>query len=385
MSTFYVPNALLGENLRLEKDIYIEINENGIIQKISKESLEEPSIEFPPNFLLIPGFINPHTHVGDAFLKDQGYGKTLDEVVGTEGLKHKKLNASSTEELETSIVNSLNLLVSNGYTSFLDCREGGISGVNLLKRLLLNFPLRGLILGRPFGNDDINEIFHSGNGFSFSDVFSINETIANQANQLKNSLPFSLLSIHVSENEEIVSRSYSKFNQRDIPLALDLLDLNFVVHATYANEEDLDLLKKKDVGVISCPQSNMYFGSSFPPIEQVLEKDIILGLGTDNVMISNPNPFRLMAFTLNAARSFEQNITPKEILKAITVNPGIIFGKKIGQIEEGFSADFVGINLANQNVLYSKDVYTAITLRAGVTDIFFQMLKGKIIKWKDQR
>jgi cytosine/adenosine deaminase-related metal-dependent hydrolase len=305
--------------------------------------------------------------------------------VGVKGIKHKKLNSSSIQELKASITNSLSILVSNGYTTFLDCRESGLLGINLLKNSLKNFPLRALILGRPYENDDINEIFHSCNGFAFSDIFSINETIANQANQLKQSSSGSLLSIHVSESEDVVSRSYSEFNRSDINLALDLLELNFVVHATYAEEEDLDLLKKNDVGVICCPHSNMYFGTSFPPIKQILEKNLILGLGTDNIMISNPNPFRLMSFTLNVARSFGQTLSPKDILKATTVNPGLIFREKIGQIKEGFSADFIGINLCNQNVLYSEDVYTAITLRAEVSDIVFQMLKGKIIKWKDQR
>ena len=59
--------------------------------------------------------------------------------------------------------------------------------------------------------------------------------------------------------------------------------------------------------------------------------------------------------------------------------------EKIGQIKEGFSADFIGIDLENPNLKFSKDIYSAITMRAEPSDIEFQMYKGRLVKWKDQK
>ncbi|MHA1953146.1 MAG: amidohydrolase family protein, partial [Candidatus Heimdallarchaeaceae archaeon] len=85
------------------------------------------------------------------------------------------------------------------------------------------------------------------------------------------------------------------------------------------------------------------------------------------------------------ARINSQSISPIDILKAVTVNPGILTKKKIGQIEEGYAADFVGIDMNSSNLRFTKDIYTAITMRAEPSDISFQMYNGQIIRWKDQK
>lgn len=373
-------NALIGPELKHMKDVRIQISDEGTIVDISKE--EKPSdYELPSSYLLIPGFINAHTHVGDAFLKDQTYGLSLEESVGNVGVKNKKFESSTLEEKNASIKNSLDMLVQNGYTTFLDFREEGLEGVNLLKNELTNYPIRGLILGRSSNAEQITNIMKEGDGFGFVDVFSISQEMINEAKTIKDNYPEKLIAIHVSESMEMVSRSSSAFGKREIEMICDYSSFDYVIHANYANENDLSLLKKHDINVVCCPISNLYYGLKFPPIESIQEKEILLGLGTDNVLSCNPDPFRLMAMTLYVARINNQKLNPKEILKAVTVNPGLISQRKIGQLEVGYSGDLIGVNLENPNLKFSKDIYTALTMRADPSDIVFQMFKGKVVKW----
>ncbi len=377
-------NALIGPDLEFVQSVYIQVDEQGIIVEITKE--QKPiTYLLPPSYVLIPGFVNAHTHVADAFLKDQGYGLSLDETVGPEGIKHNKLNTSTIEERRDSIQNSLEMLVHNGYTTFFDFREQGVEGVVLLKNILSSFPLRGLIFGRSKAEGDLEDVFNESDGLGFVDIFAVDKEIVKTTKSLKENNPEKLVGIHVSESEELLSNSLSKYGKRDIELVCDYSVFDYVVHATYANEDELSLLKEKNMCVICCPTSSLYYGLKFPPIESILRKRIILGLGTDNVLSCNPDPFRLMAFTLINARNNNQKITPREVLKSITVNPGLIAKKKIGQIKEGFSADFIGIDLENPNLKLSKDIYSAITMRAEPSDIGFQMYKGRLVKWKDQK
>ena len=352
-------NALIGPELEYTEDIRIQLSNEGTILDISKDKKPTKYI-LHPSYLLVPGFINAHVHVGDAFLKDKTYGLSLEEAVGSTGIKHAKLSSSSIEEKTESLRNSLQMMVNNGFTTFFDFREGGLECIKLLKKTLTNFPIRGLILGRPFPNQLLEEISSLSDGLGFPDVFSLDEVMCSKANELKSKSSYHLQAIHVSESQEVLARSFSEFGKRDIRKALEVLDLDFVVHATYANEDDLVSLRKANVSVVCCPLSNLYNGLDFPPLETILKKNILLGLGTDNVFFCNPDPFRLMAFSLYSARSNDQKLSPKDVLKSLTVNPGLIAQKKIGQLTVGYHGDLIGLNMESPNLKYSKDVYLSL-------------------------
>ncbi len=388
MSVIFAPKALIGNELQLERDLYIEINTEGYIQQISSKSSTEPDFSLPFQSVLIPGFINAHTHIGDSFLKDQGYGLSLQEVVGKNGLKHSKLEEIASYTLVDGMKYSLQMLIENGFTSFIDYRESGLPGVVMLKNALESFlsSIRGIVLGCPTKDFNVNNILEQATceGIGFSTIFTLHdkhEEHIKQIDFLKPKYPNIIVSLHVSETEDIVSRSLDAFGKTDIQHALNLYDIDFVVHANYVDiENDLQLLKVRDVSVVCCPLTTMYFGLKFPPIKEILDKGVLLGLGTDNILMSNPDPFHLMKNTLLGCLSLGSVIEPIEILKALTVNAGIIAKRKIGRLETGYSADFVAINLESVRTKYSKDVYTAITLRATPNDIIFQMFNGKKIK-----
>lgn len=377
-------NALIGSDLEFTEDVCIKIDEQGIIIDISKEQ-ESADYILPSSYCLFPGFINAHTHVGDAFLKDHMFGVSLEEAVGPTGLKHRKLQSSTIREQSDSIRNSLDILTKNGFTTFVDFRENGLNGIQLLKKELIGYPIRGIILGRPYMTERIESILDECDGLGLSDTFSLTQELADQVNNLCDKYSQKLYAIHVSESENVLERSFSNYKMSDIERSLNLLNLDYVVHATYSDNKDISLLSNNKVGIVSCPQSNAYYGLRFPPLEKFLKNKLVLSLGSDNIFCCNPNPFRMMAYTLYNARANNQQLSPKDVLKALTVNPGLIVRRKIGQIEVGFSGDLIGIDLSNPNLKYSKNVYTAITMRADTTNIDFHMFKGKVIKWIDQK
>ena len=375
-------NALIGSNLAFFQNVRIEIDDEGIITDISKDQKLADYI-LPASFIIIPGFVNGHVHVGDAFLKDFSFGFTLDKAVGPNGVKNKKLSESSTIEKMESIENSLNLLIQNGYTTFVDFREEGIVGIKLLKNILEKHPIRGIILGRKTETDTYREVSDVCEGLGLRDVFELNEIEWEIISEIKNYNPSMLLGIHVSESEEVINESLKIFGESDLSLASNYGFLDFVVHANYANEKELRILKQNGINIICCPISSAYFGLKYPPLGDIQNNNILLGLGTDNILTSNPDPFRLMAFTLYESRRYNQRISPIDVLKAITVNMGKILGRKIGQIDVGYSGDLIALNLDSYNLKFSRDVYTAITMRADSSDICFQIYKGKVVKWKN--
>ncbi|GAG56246.1 unnamed protein product, partial [marine sediment metagenome] len=92
--------GLIGDNLDLKKNIDMEIDNKGRIIDISFSNpgkfidLSEKEL----NYLMIPGFINSHVHIGDSFAKELGFNKDLVEVIAPpNGIKHKLLKQTPKE------------------------------------------------------------------------------------------------------------------------------------------------------------------------------------------------------------------------------------------------------------------------------------------------
>ncbi|MDP6898944.1 MAG: amidohydrolase family protein, partial [Candidatus Nitrosopelagicus sp.] len=140
-------SILYGNQLKLiQSNVQIK---NKKFQKISKNiSSKEKSIDCS-NLLLIPGFVNSHTHIADSIGKDLSIDADVDSPIHPmSGLKQKLLKESSKKSLSKYIKNSAKSMLKKGITTFIDFREGGIDGVLLLKSTLENLPIRCIILGR---------------------------------------------------------------------------------------------------------------------------------------------------------------------------------------------------------------------------------------------
>jgi len=124
-------------------------------------------------------------------------------------------------------------------------------------------------------------------------------------------------------------------------------------------------------------------GLRLPPVPEMLDAGINVCLGTDNVMLNQPDMFREMEFTLKAYRmekSAARSLDPMEILRMATINGARALGlaEETGSIEEGKSADLVTINLG-RSLRNTQDLPTAIVHRAGAEDISSVILRGEVV------
>lgn len=126
---------------------------------------------------MIPGFINSHVHIGDSFAKELGFNRELSEIVAPPfGLKHKLLRQTPEEFIITGIKKAILEMLSNGITCFVDFREGGVKGVNLLRKTLNQASINCLIYGRFMDESEIELIFElaDGVGLASYDQISMN-------------------------------------------------------------------------------------------------------------------------------------------------------------------------------------------------------------------
>lgn len=149
-----------GTNLDMIRNTAILINESGTIENISKEieakdkipsnrNCEDLSIIDADGFIILPGFINGHTHMGDSIGKDVSSSADLNSRVHPHySIKKTILDKTPQPQLVQMIRNTILSMINKGVTTFADFREGGLEGVNLLKTALIHSPINGIILGR---------------------------------------------------------------------------------------------------------------------------------------------------------------------------------------------------------------------------------------------
>ena len=376
--------GLIGDNLELKKDIKIRISENGNFKSISYKNVGD-TIQLSDNnsnLLLVPGLINSHIHIGDSFAKEQGFNKPLKQVVAPpNGIKHLLLNKTPKEEILRGIKKSILEILSNGITSFIDFREGGVDGLKILYEAIEREKIiNSLVLGRYREKEEIKKIFQLADGIGLPSYKNIHPEIKKVLRKCKE-VSGKIVACHVAELE------------RDNDLMIQIFDDNVVdifIHGTHFIEKDLELLKQKQNSLILCPRCNGYFGAGFPPINKILKLKIPLAIGTDNVMANSPDLFEELRYLYRILRVMDRNIivTGKDLLKMITINAAKIFNiqSQIGSISEGKNANFFVIDLDNPNYYTQKlDIDTFYALIIGRTNSFNikkTYVRGKLVHEK---
>ena len=386
-------SVLRGPELEFISNTDIQI-QNQTFKKIQpkiKPITKEESFDCE-GLLLIPGFINAHTHIGDSVGKDITIDSSVDKIIHPVfGIKSKILKKTPNEILSNFMKNTCYSMMRKGVTTFVDFREGGIDGVILLKKVLSDIPLRSLILGRidfyqkpneikenlPFPREkksDLSNLLQKCDGIGISGANENSLSVLNYYSKTKR-----LRAIHSSETLQSVSTSKKITGKSETIRALSLKP-HFLVHMTHASKNDLLMASKNTRGIVICPRANSALAEGIPDIELMQKAGCTLAIGTDNVMINSPDMFREMDFIWKTSMGIhKKRINPKEILKMATVNGGKILNKKIGVIESGRLADCIFLDKHMLDLEPMHNPHASIVHRASESTIKAVMIGGKIV------
>ena len=387
-------SILYGTELKYIESTDVQIK-NGNFKKISKKiSSKEKSIDCS-NLLLIPGFINSHTHIADSIGKDLSIDADVDSKIHPMiGLKQKLLKETPKKSLSKYIKNSAKSMIKKGITTFIDFREGGLDGVLLLKSALDNIPIRCIILGRiehyntkneikqnmPLPKEHIKQLTQL---LKNCDGIGISGTNENSNSNLQSyAKTKKIRAIHAAETKDSVNTSKKLTAKSEIQRAM-LLRPSFLIHMTFATKNDLKLAAKNTRGIVICPRANSSLAEGIPDISLMQKSGCNITIGTDNVMINSPDIFREMDYLWKVTMGMSQSrFDPKQILKMATVNAGKMLNQKIGCIKENYFADCLFINKNSLDLEPMNNVYASIVHRASENSINAVMIGGKIVNGK---
>jgi cytosine/adenosine deaminase-related metal-dependent hydrolase len=389
-------SILLGKELDfiLNTDIKIQDQRFKRIQPNLGASANEESIDCE-GLLLIPGFVNCHTHIGDSIAKDVTLNSSVDKRIHpVSGAKPIILKNTNKNYLASFMKNSCHSMLNKGITTFVDFREGGIEGVLLLKQVLSELPLRSFILGRlefyqgpieikkniPLPRhkmDELTELLKKCDGIGVSGANENSSSVLNYYSSTPK-----IRAIHSSETKQSVSISKKITGKSETVRALNLKP-HFLVHMTHASSNDIRTAAKRTHGIVICPRANAALAEGIPDIELMKKAGCTIALGTDNVMINSPDMFREMDYLWKVTMGIhKKRINPKEILKMATVNGGKILRKDIGVIENGKFADCIFIDKHALDLEPMHNPHASIVHRASESTIRAVMIGGKIVHGK---
>ena len=389
-------SALIGENLDFVSNVDILIK-NDKFQKINSniQSKSKKDTIDCEGLLLIPGFINSHTHIADSIGKDISLNTTVNQKIHPMfGIKSKILKNTSNEYLSTFMKNTCHSMIQKGITTFVDFREGGLDGASLLKKAVDDLPIRAILLGRLDFHQNTSEIkkntplpkeklLELPSLVKICDGIGISGANEHSTSVLKSySKTKKLRAIHSSETIESVQKS-KRITEKSETLRALSLKPDFLIHMTHASKSDLEATSKKTRGIIICPRANSSLSEGIPDIEKMQNAGCLLGLGTDNVMINSPDMFREMDYLWKVTMGIKKKrIDPREILKMATVNAGKILKKEIGIIQTKKIADCIFLDKHALDLEPMHNPYASIVHRASESTIKAVMIGGNIVHGK---
>ncbi len=197
-----------------------------------------------------------------------------------------------------------------------------------------------------------------------------------------------LLHIHLSETEWEVQEMLVRYNKRPVEHleAIGFLDENVLaVHCIWLEDNEIELLAKRKVGVSHCMESNLKLASGFAPVVTMLMSGIKVTFGTDGAASNNDlNILSEMSTTAKVHKALSNDPTVLDAKTALLMATrwgaeALGLGRITGSIEKGKAADLVVMNLEKPHLTPIYDIYSHIVYSMRASDVETVMVAGKVV------
>jgi 5-methylthioadenosine/S-adenosylhomocysteine deaminase len=157
-------------------------------------------------------------------------------------------------------------------------------------------------------------------------------------------------------------------------------------HCIYVDETDRELLAQKQVGCVHNPSSNMMLASGVSPVPEMRAAGVAVGLGTDGPAGSNNDLDLLEEMDLAAKLAKITKMSPTALNAKAVVEMATIDGakalhmdKKVGSLEPGKKADLILISLDEPNAVPMYDIYAQLAYALKASDVETVVIGGKVV------
>jgi len=162
-----------------------------------------------------------------------------------------------------------------------------------------------------------------------------------------------------------------------------------IYHGVHLCEAEMNILKNKNVGVVTCPASNLKLASGIASIKDLVNKGIKVSIGTDGPASNNGlDMFREM-YLVSTLSKYKENdcasIKAIDVIKMATKNGADLMRlKNSDTLEVGKYADIIMIDLAKPDMQPINNIINNIVYAGNKLDIKMTMINGKILYFNNK-
>lgn len=157
-------------------------------------------------------------------------------------------------------------------------------------------------------------------------------------------------------------------------------------HCVWTTPEDWAVMAEKGISAVHNPMSNLKLGSGIAPVPAMKKAGVNVCLGTDGVSSNNCTDFfgdlKIAAILHNGAGCDPLALLPIDALRMATANGGRALGRKTGVIVEGYTADLILVDFSHLNLTPCHSVLSNLAYAAHGSDVRMNMARGRVI-YKD--
>lgn len=383
--------------LVIEEDI---ISYSGPAQQRSEEAFTR--VIKGENKLIMPGFINTHTHAAMSLFR--GYA---DDMPLQEWLEQRiwpieaRLNK---KDIYWGTLLALCEMIKGGTTCFADmyfhmeeaaraCLESGIRA-SLSQGLIGLDAMAGMVslqeaknfVRNWHGEGDGRITTMLGPHAPYTCPPKYLQKVADAAASLQ--VP---IHIHLAETRKEVEESMREYGKRPVELMeqIGLLEQKVLAaHCVHLTQEEIQIMAEKKTAVAHNPGSNLKLGSGMAPLVDLLKHGVLVSLGTDSAASNNNldmlEEMRLAALLSKGILEDPTLITAVEALRLATVNgaKALFLEDKAGTLQEGSKADLIMFSLHASHLHPLHSIPAQLVYSALSSDVEMVMVNGTVLMEK---
>lgn len=196
------------------------------------------------------------------------------------------------------------------------------------------------------------------------------------------------IQIHLAETTAEIGLSQERHKMRPVAI-LDSLKfwapVTIAAHGVWMNDDEIALLKQRNVGIASNPESNMKLSSGTAPVLKYRKAGVNVGLGTDGAASNNDldmfEAMRQAAFQQKLATMDPTAITAAEAIEMATLGGARVIGQqaKLGSLEAGKRADLIIVGLGKPRQQPVFDPVSQIVYASRGDDVETTIVNGRIL------
>ncbi len=155
-------------------------------------------------------------------------------------------------------------------------------------------------------------------------------------------------------------------------------------HCVYTTAEDWAIMREKGISCVHNPWSNLKLGSGVAPIPAMAEAGVNVALGTDGMSSHNSADFfsdiKLAAVLHNGVEENPASLSAWDALEMATLNGARALGREdTGAIAPGKTADLILVDFSAPNLIPCHDEAESLVFSAHGCNVAMNMCRGRVI------